>query len=312
MNILFRADSSSKIGNGHIMRDLVLAKQYSESNIFFATQNLDGNINQKIIEAGYKVIDLKSNHKEELLETLDTLNIDLLVVDNYKIDYNYETYLKENSNVKILVLDDTYEKHNCDILLNHNISADKRRYIGLLPKDCELRCGSKYTLLRDEFIIEKSKFQIKKLRRDKTIFIAMGGSDHSNITLKILKAIPTAYHVDIATSSTNKNLKSLQGFIKRKKKCSLYIDSNNIAKIMYKSDMAIVSPSVVSHEVLYMGLPFISILTGNDQKDIFKYYTAQKMITMKNFNSKKLSSCIMQLDCNLHRYKNIVKRVRQK
>ncbi len=28
MNILVRADSSSNIGTGHIMRDLVLAKQY--------------------------------------------------------------------------------------------------------------------------------------------------------------------------------------------------------------------------------------------------------------------------------------------
>jgi len=32
-NILFRADSSSTIGIGHIMRDLVLATQYPKSNI---------------------------------------------------------------------------------------------------------------------------------------------------------------------------------------------------------------------------------------------------------------------------------------
>lgn len=44
MNILFRADSSSTIGTGHIMRDLVLAKQYSDDKIVFATQELDGNI----------------------------------------------------------------------------------------------------------------------------------------------------------------------------------------------------------------------------------------------------------------------------
>ena len=43
-NILFRADSSSIIGTGHIMRDLVLASQYKKANITFATQELQGNL----------------------------------------------------------------------------------------------------------------------------------------------------------------------------------------------------------------------------------------------------------------------------
>ena len=55
MNILFRVDSSSTIGTGHIMRDLVLAKQYKGADITFATQDLNGNINKKIIKNGYKV-----------------------------------------------------------------------------------------------------------------------------------------------------------------------------------------------------------------------------------------------------------------
>ncbi len=98
-NILFRADSSSTIGTGHIMRDLVLASKYKNSNIIFAVQDLDGNINYKIKEDGYQI--------------------------NYKYD----------KRLKIMLLDDTYEKHNCNILLNHNISGDQKRYKELVPKD---------------------------------------------------------------------------------------------------------------------------------------------------------------------------------
>ena len=61
MNVLFRADSSSTIGTGHIMRDLVLSKQYLNAKIIFATQDLDGNINHKIKEAGYTLEILESN-----------------------------------------------------------------------------------------------------------------------------------------------------------------------------------------------------------------------------------------------------------
>ena len=308
MNILFRADSSSTIGTGHIMRDLVLAEQFKDANIIFATQDLHGNVIHKIQEKKIAVEILNSNDIKEVIALIKKHSIDMIVLDSYDIDYLFEKELKEKTNILIFVLDDTYEKHDCDILLNHSISAQKKRYSSLVPEHCELRCGLKYTLIRDEFIREKNKFKIKKSKR-KTIFIAMGGSDHSNIALKILKAIPNGYKVHMVTTHANKNLKKIKWFINTNKMLNLHINANNIAKLINNSDMAIISPSVISHEVLYMGVPFISILTGSDQKDIFQYYRDKKMITMKKFNRRKLFNYIIQLDSYLHRYKNIVKRV---
>ena len=105
MNILVRADSSSYIGTGHIMRDLVLAKQYKNENIIFATQDLVGNINHQIIETGYKIELLKSNDFEELNDLIKKLNIDMIIIDNYDIDYSFEKKLKEeNPTLKFLYL----------------------------------------------------------------------------------------------------------------------------------------------------------------------------------------------------------------
>ena len=53
LNILFRVDSSSIIGLGHLSRCLVLAKNHKNDNIFFATRDLLGNINYKIEENSY-------------------------------------------------------------------------------------------------------------------------------------------------------------------------------------------------------------------------------------------------------------------
>jgi len=125
--ILFRADSSSIIGTGHIMRDLVLAKQYNEFRIIFATQNLEGNINAKIEEAGYTLEILKSNHLDEFDRVVKQYQADKVVIDHYKIDKKFEKQLKkQNPQTTLMVLDDTYEKHYCDILLNHNIYADEK------------------------------------------------------------------------------------------------------------------------------------------------------------------------------------------
>lgn len=59
--VLFRCDSSSTIGTGHVMRDLVLASQFKGARVSFATQDLDGNINHVIEKAGYTCLNLKSN-----------------------------------------------------------------------------------------------------------------------------------------------------------------------------------------------------------------------------------------------------------
>ena len=86
------------------MRDLVLAKQYLNENIIFATQDLIGNINYKIVEAGYKIELLKSNDFKELNDLIKKLNIDMVIIDNYDIDYNFEKKLKEdNSSLKFLL-----------------------------------------------------------------------------------------------------------------------------------------------------------------------------------------------------------------
>jgi UDP-2,4-diacetamido-2,4,6-trideoxy-beta-L-altropyranose hydrolase len=156
-NILFRADSSSTIGTGHIMRDLVLAEQFEDTNIIFATQDLPGNINYKIEEKNYVIEILNSNNIDELTNIIEKYSIEMIIIDHYGIDHNYEKALKAITGVMIFVLDDTYEKHHCDILLNHNIYADSSRYKNLVPEYCKLRCGAKFTLLREEFKSEKTK-----------------------------------------------------------------------------------------------------------------------------------------------------------
>ncbi|MEA3370362.1 MAG: UDP-2,4-diacetamido-2,4,6-trideoxy-beta-L-altropyranose hydrolase, partial [Campylobacterota bacterium] len=234
-NILFRADSSSTIGTGHIMRDLVLASKYKNANIIFATQDLDGNINSKIKEAGYKIELLLSNDVAEFITVVKKYEADSIVIDNYTIDFKYEQRLKEETGVKILAFDDTYERHHCDIVLNHNISADKTKYKGLVPSTCELQCGSKYTLLRDEFYQEYPK---KRDTKDINILIAMGGVDSRELNIKILDVLKSFENIrlDVLTTTANKSLSDLKSYAADFDNITLHINSSEVAKLMHKND----------------------------------------------------------------------------
>jgi len=213
----------------------------------------------------------------------------LLVIDHYGIDAKQEKQFKtQNPTLKILSFDDTYEKHNCDILLNHNISADKKKYKGLVPKDCELRCGSKYTLLRDEF------YEAKK---QKTVFLAMGGADHSNLNIKILKVLKDFENIKtiVVTTNANENLDELKKYVRGKKNIALHINSNKIAKLMKKSDFAIVTPSVTVNEVYFMHIPFIAIQTASNQDDMYQYLKKKQLLVLKKFNPKELYKNISKI-----------------
>ena len=292
MNVLFRADSSSTIGTGHIMRDLVLAEQYVNSNIIFATQNLSGNINHKIIEKNYNIEILNSNSCKELNILITTLDIDMLIIDHYGIDYDFEKKLKTNNpRLKIFVFDDTYERHYCDILLNHNVYGDSSKYKNLVPENCELRCGLKYTLLRDEFIIAKKiGRQNKKDKGNLDIFIAMGGADHSNVNTQILEVLKKFknIHIHVVTTIANMHLESLKCYIENLENATLHINTNQISKLMNKADLAIITPSVTTNEILYLNIPFIAIKTANNQVYMHDYLRENNYMVSKSFNHIEL------------------------
>ena len=291
--ILIRCDASSTIGLGHLMRCLVLAKSFKKAQITFALHKVEKKLAQKVVDAGYKIKKLHSTHERELIQLIQKLDISLLVIDNYDISYKTEKKITKITNVKMFVLDDTYKKHHCDILLNHNLGADKRRYKKLTPKNCELRCGSKYTLLREEFLKEKSKKDNKKSKKVK-VFLSMGGVDSANLNIKILKSLKKFQNikVNLVTSSLNPHLNKLQKYSKNHKWIKLHIDSNSIAKLMRTSNFAIITPSVSANEAHFMQLPFITIKTAKNQQEVHDYLSLNNYLTLKKYKKRVLSKNI--------------------
>lgn len=275
MSILFRADSSSTIGLGHIMRDVVLAKELG-GEIVFACQALEGNMIERI---PYEVKILQSNDASELIALIKSLHVTLLVIDHYGIDATYEQKVKEATGVKILSLDDTYEKHHCDILLNPNLYADVKRYEGLVSKECEFRCGK--PLIREEFHTEKA------IQREKIydVCIAMGGSDARNLTQKILQTLPKNKCIAILTTTANAHLKELQSFVADTPNIALHVNSNEVAKVLHQSHFVITTPSVMVQEVLFIEPPFLAIQTAQNQEEMATYLQQKGYPVLKEWNA---------------------------
>ena len=168
MNVVFRVDSSTQMGVGHLMRCLTLAGELKKRNhkITFICRELQGNIIDlikfKVIgligSSGFQVDDLyldllgvtQEQDAEQVIRVLPE-NTDLLIVDNYALDEIWHKKLRQYTD-KIIVIDDLADKNfDCDILLNQNLGSQVESYQGKVSNDCELLLGSDYALLRPEF-----------------------------------------------------------------------------------------------------------------------------------------------------------------
>ena len=113
----------------------------------------------------------------------------------------------------------------------------------------------------------------------------MGGSDHLGIGVKILKKFKICknIHINFITTSSNKNIKYLKKIEFLNKNIKLHIDSSNIAKIMQKSDFAIISASVIALEVIFLKIPFIAIKTAENQSELYNYLKFKRYGRVKKF-----------------------------
>ena len=326
--IVFRVDSSTQIGSGHLMRCLTLANQLkSKAEILFISRNLEGNLKYSIAQSGFKNIELlPANNQTELLgyekwltvkpeqdakevkEILKNLDTELLVVDSYAIDENWEKIIRPYVK-KIMVIDDlANRKHDCDILLDQNYYADMNdRYNGLVSDKCKLLLGPTYALLREEFYIEKKK-QRQRDGRIKNILVFFGGSDLTNETMKTLRALVALDREDITVNvvvgGSNQYKDAVKEFCQRYQWMNYYCQINNMAEMMNQADLAIGAGGTTTWERCFLGLPAIVIAVAENQVKIAEDCARSGFIEYLGLNAFVSEELIINsinqyhLDCN--------------
>ena len=289
MNIVFRVDSSIKIGVGHLMRCLALADEFKRRHhkVTFICRGLRGNSNALVKQKNHKIFTLPVNiefqsdsfyldwlggtQEQDAEQTLAIMpkNTDLLIIDSYALDEIWHKRLKTYVKI-IMVIDDLADRNfDCDVLLNQNLGAQKEEYKNKVPDDCELLLGCDYALLRSEF----SKLRVRMLekRRNtkeiKNILVSMGGSDIKNLTYDILRAMDDGFNVTVILGSSSPHNEMIQEYVKDKN-ITVIVDSNNMPELMLESDLAIGTGGSTSWERCCLGLPTLLFVVDDNQRRI--------------------------------------------
>jgi len=281
MNVVIRADSSTNLGSGHVMRCLTLADGLSDkgANVIFLCQNLPGNLNTVIKERGYSVNRISLQTSDDFKwekDAKDTIHYieqqagkpDWLVVDHYDLDSDWEKLLRPYTR-KIMVIDDLADRaHDCDVLLDQNYYSDAgERYLNLVDGNCILALGPKYALLRKEFE-EKRKYLKEKTGEVSRLFISLGAGDPHNLTSSIIDVLidlQLSINIDVVIGKSNPHTDMLVNKCRNLSRVNLYIQIDNMSELMLNADFAIGAGGATSWERCTMGLPSLLISLADNQ-----------------------------------------------
>ena len=286
MNIVFRVDSSSQMGVGHLMRCLTLADELEKQNhnATFICRKLKGNLIKSIehrvlilpVDKDFQSDDLYlswlgATQEQDAKQTIQVIhdNADLLIVDSYALDEVWHKQLKPHAK-KIMVIDDLADREfDCDVLLNQNLASKQGDYQGKLPSDCELLLGCEYALLRPEFAAFRKRAleKRKKTQEIKNILISMGGSDKKNITYNVLQQLNDGFNIVVVLSSASLHREMIMDYVKGKN-IEVIINADNMAELMLDADLAIGAGGSTSWERCCLGLPTLLFVTAENQKVI--------------------------------------------
>lgn len=300
MLAVIRADASTSIGSGHVMRCLTLAhrlKKEKNAKVVFVMRVLPGNLIGVVEKQGFEVLKLlPANQKYSLSgyglwltvpmdvdaqQTIEILQhylqdhgcdvVDRLIVDSYALDEQWELMLRPYC-MEIMVIDDLADRrHDCDFLLDQNFYLNKDvRYAGLVPEHCKMLLGSEHALLREEFY-EAKKHLRKRDGNIKNILVFYGGSDLTNETEKAIKALVQLHDegynfaADIITGVSNSRREKIEKICSKYHFLHYYCQVSNMAEFMNKADLMLGAGGSTIWERLYMELPALVTAVAENQ-----------------------------------------------
>lgn len=240
-------------------------------------------------------------------------DIDLLVIDHYGLDAEFEKSCHQFAK-RIIVLDDLADRpHFCDVLLDQTFGRNAADYTGLVPDGCTVLTGSTYALLRPMFSAARDGALHRRATSEKIerILVNLGSTDPDNVTSKVLKSLSglsRSVKVDVVLGRNAPHLADVQMLSEMgPMDVEVHVDCDDMATRIHLADLAIGAAGTSSWERCCLGLPTMMLLIADNQRLIAtELASAGATINLGNatdLNNYQIAAAIENLMNDLQRLK---------
>lgn len=291
MRIVFRADASTAIGSGHVVRCATLAQALKAqgAEVLFVCRNEEGNMLGWLESQGLPTVPLNANERPHpisdasatlaALQVSDFLRLDWMVVDHYALDQTWEQAIRVEG-FRTLAIDDLGRPHDTDLLTDQNlVAAYDTRYRGLVPERTIPLLGPRYALLQPRYADEHRRAR-RRIGRPSRVLVYFGASDLPNLTERVVRAILAAdasVAIDMVIGSTNP-LRDQLLTLAQHPSVTAHPQLPSLVDLMVQADLAFGASGATSWERISLGLPAVVITLADNQRPIAEELHKRRLV----------------------------------
>ena len=262
---VLRADASSSIGVGHVMRSLSLGEALLDEGfgVELVSFELAPSLQSLASSCGIDVVELSCapRSKEDAQFVLQR-SASFVVVDGYEFSREFFEVL-EASSTAFAVVDDNAETNaqSPSVVINQNPHASSAMY-EQLDGNPKLLLGLPFAMVRKEV----REVAAKNLpTREGEVFVAMGGADFLGLTAPIVEALAeTGLQICVAIGHANTQRALIQKLADQLGNVTLIEQQDYVASLA-SAQVAVLAAGSSLWEACAVGTPSIGLVVADNQ-----------------------------------------------
>ena len=262
---VLRADASSSIGVGHVMRSLSLGEALLDEGfgVELVSFELAPSLQSLATSCGVEVVELTcAPRSSEDAQFILQRNANLVVVDGYEFSCEFFAVLEADSTPFALV-DDNAETNaqSPSAVINQNPHASVSMYAHLQGEP-KMLLGLQYAMVRKE-VREVAAMNLPS--HEGEVFVAMGGADFLGLTAPIVEALAeTGLQIRVAVGHANTQRAQIQKLADQLGNVTL-IEQQDYVSSLASAHVAVLAAGSSLWEACAVGTPSIGLVVADNQ-----------------------------------------------
>jgi UDP-2,4-diacetamido-2,4,6-trideoxy-beta-L-altropyranose hydrolase len=267
--ILFVVDAGQKVGGGHVMRSLTLAKALEAHGATFGF--LGPPAANEVLEAFAPEIprlSAASAEPRDLAAAVGREQFDAIVFDHYQLGERDHRAMAQGR--PVLVIDDLANRSlGADLVLDSGPERTAADYNGLIPEGARLLLGPSHAPVRPEFAALREPALAWRGEPVQRLLVAMGLTDVGGITARVVEKLRPRIGdagLDIVIGASAPSIPGLAKIARRDSRLMLHVDSPHMARLTAEADIGVGAAGSSTWERCTLGLPSIMVVLADNQR----------------------------------------------